>query len=205
MIKNIIFDIGYVLVYFRPDKAMEEIGIDRNRIPKLMEKTVYSKWWCELDRGVMDEQKVVRTMINDAPDYKSDIEKFFRESAEHIVEKFYYTDELIKSVKDKGFKIYLLSNYPRSFFEIHSEKQLDFVKCTDGKIVSAYVKLIKPDRRIYELLLDTYNLNPDECLFIDDRKENVDAANESGIHGIVFTGYEELITEINNIGGNNRC
>lgn len=200
MIKNIIFDIGDVLVYFKPDKAMEKIGIEPSRIQGLMDSTVNSKWWCELDRGVMKEVDVIAAMIKDSPDYEEEIIKFFKESAELLVGKFDYTDDLIRLIKSKGYGVYLLSNYPVNYFEIHMKNQLDFASDVDGKIVSGYVKLIKPDEKIYRLLLEQYNLNAEECLFIDDKEANIEAAIKVGINGVVFKGYDELLEELKKMG-----
>ena len=68
---------------------------------------------------------------------------------------------------------------------------LKFVKNVDGKVVSAFVKSVKPEPEIYKILLDTYSLTPDECVFIDDREDNVEGAVKAGMHGIVFKNFED--------------
>lgn len=86
--------------------------------------------------------------------------------------------------------MYLLSNYPVGLFEIHSP-HFTFLPYTDGRVVSGYVKCVKPDERIYRCLLEKYSLRPQECVFLDDLAENVEGAKKLGIHGICFLGYED--------------
>lgn len=197
MIKNIIFDIGNVLVEFCPDKAMEKAGIDKERIAGTLDATVYSSLWIELDRGVMDEKDVEKEMIKRAPEYRKEISLFFEKGKEYVVSIFSYAAEWIKELKNQGYQVYLLSNYPVSFFELHSKMQFNFLEYVDGKVVSAYVKMIKPDAEIYQHILEKYNLIAEECVFLDDREENVEAAVEEGIQGIIFTNYEEVKEKLN--------
>lgn len=90
----------------------------------------------------------------------------------------------IKAVRKKGYKIYILSNAPiesRAFF-----KQNGILQFFDGAIFSAEEKIVKPDKRIYKILLNRYNLRAEECLFLDDRKENIDSALELNFNRICF-------------------
>lgn len=189
--KNIIFDIGNVLVHFRPQEAMLESGIPRERQEALAKATFESKWWQELDRGFIPEEMVVSHMIEEAPELGTEISHFFEKGIRGIVKTYPYTKKWLKELKQQGYRIYLLSNYPESFFRIHWEEEFDFTEDVDGKIVSYAVKKIKPDPAIYEVLLETYGLKPEDCIFLDDREENVVVAELLGIHGIHFTGYEE--------------
>ena len=91
--------------------------------------------------------------------------------------------------------MYLLSNYPVGLFEIHSP-HFTFLPYTDGRVVSGYVKCVKPDERIYRCLLEKYSLRPQECVFLDDLAENVEGAKKLGIHGIHFQGYEDASTKL---------
>ena len=220
MIKNIILDIGNVLVRFMPDESMRRLGIPDEKIPALLDATVYSPLWVELDRGVISETDVINMMKEKTPELAKDIQSFYDEGKEYLVESFDYSFDWINSFKRKGYKVYLLSNYPVSYFENHiRNNRFSFLNTNDdtinsiinttsdttnndiistsinsiidGKIVSGYVKMVKPDHDIYELLLSTYKLNADECVFLDDRMENVEAAREVGMHALRFTDIEE--------------
>lgn len=196
MIKNIVFDIGDVLVKFMPEASVRYIGVDETEVNDVLAATIGSRWWAELDRGVMDEEEVIGKMIEESPKYKDAIRKFFDDGKEMLVEAFDYSEKWIESIKSRGYKVYLLSNYPRSYFLLHSEKKMPFVKNVDGKIVSAFVKTVKPEPEIYKILIDTYSLNPNECVFIDDRAENVEGAVNAGMFGIVFENYEDAAQKL---------
>lgn len=193
MIKNIIFDIGNVLVNFRPLEVMKELGMDEETVKAVAGVTIESPLWCELDRGVIPEETVIEMMKSSAQDqYKDDVQRFFTEGSPYLVKSFDYSADLLKSLKQQGFNIFLLSNYPVSLFELHSKQSFTFMPYVDGKVVSGYVKLIKPDLDIYNTLLKQYNLIPHECVFIDDLKANIEGAEKAGIKGIHFTSYEEV-------------
>ena len=158
MIKNIIFDIGNVLVRFQPDEAMREIGIEENKIAALAHATYENPVWVELDRGVIPENEIIDEMVKVAPQYEADIRRFFKEGKAFVVKAFDYAADWIKELKNRGYKVYLLSNYPKEYFD--------------------------------QCLFDKYNLNPEECVFIDDRLENIEGGRKLGMEGIVFTDYE---------------
>ena len=91
--------------------------------------------------------------------------------------------------------MYILSNYPVSYFEVH-KAGFEFLKHTDGRVVSGYVKLLKPDPAIYRCLLEKYQLKAEECIFVDDLKANAEGACSVGIHGIQFLSYEDANEKI---------
>ena len=99
--------------------------------------------------------------------------------------------ELIRELKDKGYHLYILSNASEFF-----AKKSDYFGVNqefDGIVFSALVKMVKPNPEIYQYLLDTYDLNPEECLFLDDRPANIEGAKKLGIHGMVFTGDVDAV------------
>ena len=90
MIKNIVFDIGNVLVRFQPDEAMREIGIEENKIAALAHATYENPVWVELDRGVIPENEIIDEMVKVAPQYEEDIRRFFKEGKAFVVKAFDY-------------------------------------------------------------------------------------------------------------------
>ena len=196
MIKNIVFDIGNVLVEFRPEKVFAELGVSSEKIQGLANATVYSPLWPELDRGVMEEAAVFEKMKEATPEYAKEIDLFIEKGLGNIVSSFDYAADWLNGLQERGYKVYLLSNYPESFFEQHSKEKFTFLPYVDGKIVSAYVKLIKPDIRIYEELINTYGLQAEECVFLDDREENVEGAKKAGMKGIQFFSYEDAVNQL---------
>ncbi|MCR5288565.1 MAG: HAD family phosphatase [Treponema sp.] len=193
MIKNVIFDIGGVLIDFRPEYVLKELHIDSPHYDQILAATVYNTVvWNEFDRGVLPESDVIAQMRECVPDdCKTDFDRFITEGLPMVVKPYEYADGWIKELKEKGYHVYLLSNYPKSLFKMHSEASFTFIQYVDGKIVSGYEKVVKPDAVIYNLLLSRYNLVANECVFIDDREKNVLGAEAAGIRGIQFLNYDD--------------
>ena len=105
MIKNIVFDIGNVLVRFQPDEAMREIGIEENKIAALAHATYENPVWVELDRGVIPENEIIDEMVKVAPQYEADIRRFFKEGKAFVVKVFDYAADWIKELKSRDNKV----------------------------------------------------------------------------------------------------
>ena len=119
-----------------------------------------------------------------------------------VIEPYPYAVSWIEELKEKGFNVYLLSNYPKELFTMHEQKGLfPFIEKTDGKVVSGFVKMVKPNPDIYEYLMSQYGLNADECVFLDDRAENIEAAIKLGMKGIVVKSYEQASADLNEVLG----
>lgn len=201
MIKNCIFDVGNVLVDFRPEEVMSSLGITGNRLETAADATFRNQLWSELDRGVLPEKDVIDMMCRSAPaSAEKDIRLFFSEGGQELVTPFAYAAQWLRNLHERGFRVYLLSNYPSRLFEMHSRK-FPFMPYVDGKIVSGYVKMIKPDPAIYRLLLDTFSLKADECTFVDDMEANVSAASKLGIHAIQFVSFESASSQLDALAG----
>lgn len=199
MIKNIIFDVGNVLVTFRPDNTMRDLGIPEEKIADMAKATYSNPLWIELDRGVVPEEIAISHMKEEYPELSEYIDLFFEKGRPHLVVKTDYAPGWLKGLQEMGYKTYLLSNYPDNMFEMHAKTTFNFMPYIDGKVVSGHVKMIKPNADIYEYLLKEYDLNPEECVFIDDRQENVDTAISVGIHGIVFENFEQANTKLQEV------
>lgn len=196
MIKNVIFDVGFVLVDFRWRELMKDLGIPKDIQEKFAKNVFGSHWWNELDRGVLDEDEVVNKLREDNRPHYEEFDLVWS-NRDKLVEPYDYAVSMIEDLKAKGLKVYLLSNYPKSLFTMHTEcGRFPFIDKVDGKVVSGFVQLVKPDREIYEYLLKEYDLKAEECVFIDDREENVEAAKEIGINGIWFWNYEQTWGEL---------
>lgn len=191
MIKNIIFDVGNVLVDFHPVDYMRRKGFPEDVIEIFDEKIIKSELWNDVDLSVKPKEEIMANLKKQVPGYELYVDIFFI-VIKDICYVYDYTSDWIKSFKDKGYNTYILSNYPEDLWYIHEREIFDFLKYTDGKVVSGQIKMIKPDPNIYKYILDKYCLNPEECIFIDDRADNVMAANEMGINAIQFTNKEDV-------------
>ena len=198
VIKNVIFDIGGVLVDFRYYAYMKELGFSEEVMKAIEKRIIINDIWNRLDLGIESEEDLYKEAMQSIPEYQEEAKLFFEKIVD-IVEPYPYTVSWINSLKAKGYKIYLLSNYPESMYDIHEKAKYDFVKLVDGKVISGKVKMAKPDSRIYKYIFEKYNLNPAECIYIDDRKDNIEAGRKEGLHSIIFDNYENVCKEIERI------
>lgn len=196
MIKNVVFDIGNVLVDFRWRALMEELKLS-DETQAVFERTVFgSRWWGELDHGIYEEAEILENFRKDNKEYLDEFNLVW-ENRDMLVESYEYAVQWIERLKALGLKVYLLSNYPRDIFTLHAERgRFPFLDKVDGRVVSGFVKMIKPDADIYEYLLAEYGLEASECVFIDDRRENIETARTLGMKGIVFQNYEQACGEL---------
>ena len=192
MIQNLIFDVGNVLIEYRWFEMLtEDYGLsadEANRIGAEMFEP--DLWGVDLDGGKITLDEAIMEYGRMYPEDITVIEWFLRNGELMAVKRPEIWDK-IAALKEKGYKIYILSNYSKELFEKHT-RDASFLKVLDGGIVSYQVKEIKPGRRIYELLLNKYDLKAEECLFFDDREDNVEAARTMGIQAIQVTSREML-------------
>lgn len=196
--ENIIFDVGKVLVKFEWEKYLDSFGFPKEKRDKIAKAVFESETWNERDRSSEDEQYYVDKMIKDAPEYADDIREVMRRSGETI-ERMDYAETWVRYLKDKGYHVYILSNYATYTLE-KTEEELTFLKYVDGAVFSCQVKQIKPEPNIYQTLIKRYNLDPQKSVFLDDRKENCEAARKQGIHAIQFESFKQAAAELEKLG-----
>lgn len=204
MIKNIIFDMGRVILDFIWEEFYVNQGLTGEVLEGVALATVKSPLWNEFDRGIMPFEEIVDAMVKNSPEYESEIRKVLRkEYFPKMIRRYSYTDDLLDSLKAAGYKLYILSNFPKETYVDENgnlTKELEYINKTDGQIISYQHQIIKPDIAIYKLLLDTYNLDPKECLFIDDKLENVEGAKAAGINSFQFISYEDMLEKLDFFG-----
>ena len=190
MIKNIIFDIGNVLLEFKPLDYLKTTFNDDN-IEKLIFKEVFQcEEWLHLDRGTLTQDEAIKIIASRNPNHAVHIKKCMDNWID-ILTPMEGTIKILNELKEKGYKLYLLSNFHSLAFETVYAKY-DFFKHFHGGIISYKENLLKPEAEIYTKLLETYKLKAEECLFIDDTLANIEAAHRLGIKIFHFEGYEAL-------------
>ena len=203
MIKNIVFDVGGVLVDFCYMEYMRKLGFPEEVCKEFESDIVFSQLWNDMDMGnlLLDEARVkfkerLREMYRSC-DREVDL---FVENIKGIVKEYDYSKPLLQRLKDNGYGVYILSNYPKDLSDLHW-KDFKFLPVADGYIISAYERMVKPDERIYRLLTERFGIDLTESVFIDDRQINIDAAEKLGMKGILFRSHDELLAEFakNNI------
>ena len=198
MIKNIIFDIGNVLTVFCWEEYFRSFGFSEEVFQKIAGATAQNEAWNEYDRGVLSDEEVVELFIKQAPEVEKEI-RMVTANLENILKRCDYAIPWILELKEKGYKVYYLSNFFEKA-ERECAKALDFIPYTDGGILSYKEKLIKPDAAIYELLMERYGLEAEECVFLDDRADNCEAARKLGWQAICFKSQAQAKEELSKMG-----
>lgn len=197
-IKNIIFDIGQVLVDFCWPQHMRDLGFSEEAIKAVGDGWVKAPIWNELDRGILSEEECIELAYEAVPDYRAEIDLFWG-NPDGMIRCREQSAPWLRSLKERGYNVYLLSNYPRSLFAAHEKEFAPFLPYVDGRVVSGFVGVMKPDKGIYEKLLDKYGLKAEECVFIDDRAENLEGAESVGIKGLLFTDSASTIAALDSL------
>jgi len=182
---NFIFDIGNVLLDFKPKLYLKKIFNDQSTEEKMLELIFKSDEWAKLDEGLITRKEAIDVFGEREPDYISEIHMTFERLPEMLT-PISDTIALLPTIKNAGHKLYYLSNYPKDGVE-YIQTSYEFFSLFDGGVFSCDVNVCKPSPMIYHHLLDKYALVPEECVFFDDMEENVVAARDEGINGILFT------------------
>ncbi len=202
MIKNIVFDVGNVLVHWKPREIVSRYTKDEKVMETLIDVIFNSEDWWKMDTGELSYFDGVKNFRSRVPDnLKGYVDEILEPSDWN--EKYIFlteTEDLIDKLKNNGYKCYILSNISDVIGEAIRNSSPG--KKMDGYIMSALERKVKPNRDIYELLFERYNLKPEECFFIDDRKNNIDAGIALGMHGFVFdyNDYDSLYKALRNEG-----
>ena len=193
MIKNVIFDIGNVLLNFDP-KVYVESKVIEEKVDEIYESIFKSEEWLMLDRGTITEEVAKANIINRKIENEEFINLVF-ENWYDILTPIESSIELLKKLKENGYRVFYLSNFHLAAFEYVTRKH-DFFNLFEGGVVSYNEKLLKPEKEIYERIMDKYKIQPEETVFIDDTQENVKAAMKHGIKGIILENPKSLGVEL---------
>lgn len=196
VIKDIIFDIGNVLVDFRWRKMYEEVfGLEGAELERFADATVRHQAWVDLDQGIITTEEAKEAYAKEAPEYREYIDRIYQEMDKMLVQ-FDYAVSWIQELKERGYRIYILSNWSKPAFDACENTALSFLPLVDGVVFSYKELVIKPDKEIYDIICKRYDINPAEAVFLDDTEKNIIAAREYGLHGIHFQSYEQGRNEL---------
>lgn len=198
LIRNIIFDVGNVLVDYDWETYLKSFGFSEEKYEKIADVMFRSRIWGERDRGLYEEEEYLQQFVAEAPEYEADIREVLRRSPETI-HKLPYAETWVKYLKSQGYQLYVLSNYCNYMLE-RTRAQMDFLKYMDGVVFSCEVRELKPEAAIYKKLLDTYHLEPEKSVFLDDRAENCKGAEAFGIHTIQFRDFKQAAADLEKLG-----
>lgn len=195
MIKNVIFDIGRVLLEYEPLKYLNDL-YDKDKSKILYENIFLSKEWVDLDLGIISKDKAKSLITNRIADMEKEV-SYVLDNWHKSMVPIKSSVNIKKAIREKGLRIYLLSNMNEVVFENLREEN-PFLTKVEGQIVSGYENTLKPNKKIYKTLIRRYKIDPKESLFIDDTKENVEAALDLGFKSVVYKGPDKLKKDIKN-------
>lgn len=193
MIRNIVFDMGQVLIRFDRDYFISCLGVEGDDARLLLREVFLSLEWSRMDWGSLTDKEAAQSVCARLPER-------LHEAARRLVtmwdrpilpvEGMYH---LIEELKNAGYGIYLLSN--ASVRQHEYWPRVPCAKFFDGTLISCDVGCIKPERAIYEAFLGKFGLKAEECLFVDDMSMNVEGGCRCGMRGIVFHGDAEELRQ----------
>jgi len=195
MIRTIIFDIGNVLVDFCWQKMFHGFGLEGEAFEKIADATVRHQAWQDLDQGIITTEEAIEAFAKEAPEYREYIERIYQDMTK-MLEQYDYSIPWIEELKERGYRIYILSNWSKPAFDTCQHNVLSFLPLVDGVVFSYEERVIKPDKKIYDIICSRYNINPAEAVFLDDSEKNIISAREFGLNAIHFKNYVQGRAEL---------
>ena len=190
MTKNIIFDFGNVLVQWHPELIYGQYFGDEAKAWWFLRHVADNNWRLRIDAGE-DSDTCIRELKAQYPEYEEAIELYRSHWRKMLTDEVPGMRDLLRQLSTANYQLYGLTNWSMETFP---QARMDFpiLQMIDRYVVSGAEGFVKPDPRLFQILLDRYNLKAEECTFVDDNPDNVAAANRMGFHGIVFTGADNL-------------
>ncbi len=194
-ISALIFDLGGVLIDWNPAYLYSKIFSREEDMNYFLENICTMEWNEEQDAGRSINDGVA-ILIDKYPQYKYEIEAYYNRWTEMLGGCFDENVELLYRLKKiDHIQLYALTNWSAETFTIARNKY-PFLGLFEGIVVSGFEKTKKPDKKIFDVLLDRYNLNPESSLFIDDNSRNIESASSLGIHTIHYSPSVDLVRKI---------
>jgi len=191
MIRNILFDMGNVLIRFDRDYFIDRLGVAPEDKPLLMREVFLSVEWVQMDRGSIVEEEAVRQICARLPEHLHDAAEKLVAMWDRPILPIEGMYELVEELKAKGYGIYLLSN--ASYRQHEYWPRIPAHTFFDGTIISADEGVMKPGAEYYLRALQKFRLKAEECFFVDDVPANIEGALFCGISGAVFHGSASLL------------
>lgn len=196
MIKNVIFDMGNVLLTYNPEVCLRKF-LDNEEDRNVIRRELFEgPEWAEGDLGLITDAQRFDGVSKRVPVRLHEALKRCTLEWMMCMKPVEGAREFCSYAKEHGYRVYVLSNASNTFYDyFHNFSEFDYF---DGIVVSCDIHIVKPDRGIYQYLLDQYQLIPEECFFIDDMEKNVEGAKKIGMNGAVFEGDFEKIKQLLN-------
>lgn len=192
-ITTIVFDMGNVLIHFRPDMFAARLPLSQAEQQQLIDAIFVPEIWGPTDEGTVSKREVYDYATARLPEY-------LHRYAHELIYNWKYPlipvegmGDVVRACKKKGYRLLLLSNagydQPEYFMRVPGNE------CFEGTVISAYERIVKPDLRLYQILIDRFDLDPSVCLFIDDSPANIAAGKKAGFETYLFDGDVQKLRE----------
>lgn len=195
---TVVFDLGGVLIDWEPRRVYRKLFSDEEEMKHFLGTVATMEWHLEQDRG-RTRKEATELLAGRYPHYRQEIEAFYGRWDEMFGEGIRESIEVLEELRGRGYPLYALTNWSAETFPAARERY-GFLDWFDHIVVSGELGLIKPDREIYEELVRRTGLDPATTVFVDDRPENVEAAEKLGFTGILFEEPGELRGEMVRLG-----
>ncbi|WP_295812133.1 HAD family phosphatase [uncultured Nitratireductor sp.] len=197
-IRHIVFDIGKVLIHYDPEIPYRRLIPDDVARRRFLDNVCTGEWNVEQDRGRKWEDAEA-LLIAKHPHEEENIRAFRRHWHEMVPHAYDDSVVLLENLIDAGHDVTMLTNFAADTF-LEARKRFPFLDKPRGVTVSGEVGLIKPDRAIYDTHVESFGLEPQATLFIDDSEKNVEGAEAAGWHAVHFSGAEKLRADLGSYG-----
>lgn len=194
MFKNIVFDFGGVLLDWNPHYLYDPYFGDVEKAEWFLTHICTYEWNAQHDNGKPIAEGTAE-LIALHPEWEKEIRMYYDEFMKMMGGQIPGMEELVKKLKANGQRVFGLSNWSVETFAL-VRPVYPVLDLMEDMVISGVEKVMKPDHRIFELALDRFGIKAEETIFIDDNPNNVKAANELGIHGILFQSREQLEKEL---------
>lgn len=194
MIRNIIFDLGNVLISFRPSEYFDKKNFPRELKEKILSDIFGSTEWLMLDNGEITTEFAIDEISKKSSLKREEIARIFNLRLDLIFPLDTNT-RVLPGLKERGFKLYYLSNFPLDIFD-DVRSGYYFFKYFEGGLISAEAGYSKPDKKIYEAFFEKFAVKPEECLFIDDLEANIISGQSAGMKVLFTNGSLEIADDI---------
>lgn len=183
MIKNVVFDMGGVLIDYNAKKTISTYFSEEYH-DILMKEVFSSELWHKLDAGLLRHDEAITLVLPRIPEETRPLIKEMMDNFYPYMPPFEQMYDFIKRIKNAGYNVYLLSNATPRFFDNY--QNIPAMSLMDGFFISCVYKLLKPQNEIYEAFCNKFSLKPEECFFVDDLPQNIEGAKNYGMKGYVF-------------------
>jgi len=195
---TVVFDLGGVLIDWDPRYLYRQLFDDPDEMESFLAEVTTAEWNAHQDAG-RPWAEAIELLVAEHPERRELIEAFHGRWPEMLAGEIPGTVHVLAELRAAGVRLVALSNWSAEMFPI-ARQRFDFLAWFEGIVISGDVGVNKPDRRIFELLMDRFGIEPAAALFIDDSSANVDAATALGFHAIQFTDPKALRVELVRLG-----